>query len=614
TKELLDAVPSAKSMQALASLMPSVVEPPNAQDVGGSKGERSVRLSVHGSKTYDSRLLQDGMRYNALTPGIGPPTAPATLFVPSLEGTGRGYYINPLAAQETVIDTGSLGSAQYEYGGAQVSMIPKDGGNSFSGSLFLSGTGRGLQSNNLTDDLVSQGLTSVNAVRRVYAVNGAFGGRIVTDRIWFFGSARRWGTTTSVANLYADANLSARGIGTPAASWRYAPDLDNPIYPAEIDRAAGIRFTVKPSEKDKFTVSYDRQRNFQDQLTGQLETGTIKNEANPGYCQSHTLLQGTWTRPQSAKVLLDAGTTISRFNFGGFGDDLYLSDYQSCGGGLVNNVLINDTSLGYTYNGVGNRNMALSHQVNSRFNVSYLTGSHSIKTGLFLMYGLNGGHSTYFDRSPGQVNGLPVSYSFNNGAPRSLTQFAAPTYTRDQLNPDLGLFVQDQWRAGRFTINAGLRFDWVHESVPAIDEPAGPLVPARSFAAVDNVPNWKDLNPRFGIAWDPFGDGKTAIKGGINRYVLSNTTGIANFFDPANASVNSTTRSWTDANGNFLPDCNLTLTTLNGECGAMANANFGGLVVTNTPDPDWVTGWGKRPYMWQTGIAVDREISSNIAV
>ncbi len=148
--------------------------------------------------------------------------------------------------------------------------------------------------------------------------------------------------------------------------------------------------------------------------------------------------------------------------------------------------------------------------------------------------------------------------------------------------------------------------------MPAINEPAGPLVPARSFDAIDNVPNWKDLNPRFGIAWDPFGDGKTAVKGGINRYVLSNTTGIANFFDPANASVNSTTRSWADNNGNFLPDCNLKLTAANGECGAMANANFGGLVVTNTPDPAWVTGWGKRPYMWQSGISVDREVTSKV--
>ena len=614
SRELLDAVPTAKSMLALASLMPAVVEPPNAQDVGGSKGERSVRLSVHGSKTYDSRLLQDGMRYNAITPFPGTPVAPNTIFVPTGEGTGRGYYINPLAAQEVVIDTGSLGSAQYEHGGAQVNMIPKDGGNTFSGALFFSGTNSGLQNNNLTDELQTQGLTSVNSVRRVYDFNGALGGRIVKDRAWFFGAARRWGTTTTVANLYGDANLAARVVGAPTAVWKFAPDLSNPIYPAEIDRGFGVRFTIRASEKDKFTFSIDKQRNFQDQLTGQLETGTTKNEANAGYCQDQMVAQATWTRPQSTKLLLDAGLTVSRFTFGGFGNDIFQSDYLACGGGLVNNVLINDVSLGYIYNGTGNQNTALSNQLNTRFNVSYLTGSHSIKTGVFLMYGLTGGQNSYTTRSPGQIGGLPLSYTFSNGTPISLTQFAAPTFTLDQLNPDLGLFVQDQWRVGRVTVNAGLRFDWVRESVPAISEAAGPLVPARSFAAVDDVPNWKDLSPRFGISWDPWGDGKTAIKGGLNRYVLSATTGIANFFDPANASVNSTTRSWTDRNGNFLPDCILTQTTANGECGALANANFGSLVVTNTPDPAWVTGWGKRPYMWQMGIGVDREVTSNISV
>ena len=101
-------MPTAKSVLGIAALIPAVVEPPNAQDVGGSKGERSVRISVHGSKTFDSRLLQDGMRYNALTPGIG-----------SLEGTGRGYYINPLAVRY-VVDLGTIGSAQYSLGGAQV--------------------------------------------------------------------------------------------------------------------------------------------------------------------------------------------------------------------------------------------------------------------------------------------------------------------------------------------------------------------------------------------------------------------------------------------------------------------------------------------------------------
>src|SRR5262249_1003538 len=159
------------------------------------------------------------------------PVAPSTLFIPSLEGTGRGYYINPLGAEETLIDTGSLGSAQYEYGGAQVNMVTKDGGNRFSGAVFVAGTGHGLQSHNLTTNLQAEGLTWVNSVRRVYDLNGAIGGPVVRDRAWFFGSARGWGTTTGVANLYADANILARGVGSSADSWRYAPDFNNPIYP-----------------------------------------------------------------------------------------------------------------------------------------------------------------------------------------------------------------------------------------------------------------------------------------------------------------------------------------------------------------------------------------------
>ena len=209
TKELLDTVPTAKSVLGIAALIPAVVEPPNAQDVGGSKGERSVRITVHGGKTFDSRLLQDGMRYNALTPGIG-----------SLEGTGRGYYVNPLAVQEVVVDLGTMGSAEYSLGGAQVNSIPRDGGNRFTGSFFVAGTGDSLQSDNLDDDLIAQGLTSVNSVKKVYDFNAAFGGPVLADRLWFFASARRWGTTTGVANLFADANVT---------DFIFTPDSSRPI-------------------------------------------------------------------------------------------------------------------------------------------------------------------------------------------------------------------------------------------------------------------------------------------------------------------------------------------------------------------------------------------------
>jgi hypothetical protein len=104
--------------------------------------------------------------------------------------------------------------------------------------------------------------------------------------------------------------------------------------------------------------------------------------------------------------------------------------------------------------------------------------------------------------------------------------------------------------------------------------------------------------------------------------VQSNTTGVAQLFDQAAGAVNSTTRAWNDLTfpvgdprrGNFLPDCDLRATTANGECAAMANPNFGTFVPVNSPDPEWITGWGKRAFNWQTSINIDRELMPNVVV
>ena len=307
--------------------------------------------------------------------------------------------------------------------------------------------------------------------------------------------------------------------------------------------------------------------------------------------------------------------TVSRFNFGDWGTKLDLSNYSQCGEQVDANVPINDTGLGYTYNGGGNRTLSLSHQSNGRFSVSLVSGSHNFKLGTSWMYGLGGGHRVYSERSPSQVGGLPVAYTFLRGVPTGLTQYAVPLLTIAQLNPDLGVFAQDQWRmTERLTVSLGLRLDWVRESVPETCQSSGSLVNARCYDALDNVPSWKDLNPRLGVVWDPTGTGKTAIKVGLNRYVAGETTGSATAFAPVNAAVSSTTRSWTDTNGNFLPDCDLRITAIDGECGAMANSSFGQLRSTVTADPDWITGWGKRGYSWQTSVSVDREVLQGVSV
>jgi hypothetical protein len=84
--------------------------------------------------------------------------------------------------------------------------------------------------------------------------------------------------------------------------------------------------------------------------------------------------------------------------------------------------------------------------------------------------------------------------------------------------------------------------------------------------------------------------------------------------NPAAGLITNTTRSWNDANRNFVPDCELTNPAANGECQAMANPNFGKVVLGTSFDPDLLRGWNKRGYDWEFGLGVQQEILPRVAV
>ena len=118
-----------------------------------------------------------------------------------------------------------------------------------------------------------------------------------------------------------------------------------------------------------------------------------------------------------------------------------------------------------------------------------------------------------------------------------------------------------------------------------------------------------DLNPKLSAAYDVAGDGKTALKVSLNRYVEQYTVGgVAGGRNPINRLANSTTRSWNDANRNYTPDCVLVNLSANGECGAVANQNFGSVVPEQNFDQDILEGWGKRTYNWELTAGVQREL------
>jgi hypothetical protein len=77
-------------------------------------------------------------------------------------------------------------------------------------------------------------------------------------------------------------------------------------------------------------------------------------------------------------------------------------------------------------------------------------------------------------------------------------------------------------------------------------------VPVRHFDAVNDAPNWKDISPCFGVAYDLFGNGRTAVKASVGRYAESQGVGFTELLNPAMATVLTAARTWTDANGNFV--------------------------------------------------------------
>jgi hypothetical protein len=149
---------------------------------------------------------------------------------------------------------------------------------------------------------------------------------------------------------------------------------------------------------------------------------------------------------------------------------------------------------------------------------------------------------------------------------------------------DDGFYANGQWTLNKLTLQGGLRLDRAWSWAPPQQEGPTTFLPTPLiYPETPGVDSYKDLQPRLAATYDVFGNGKTALKANIGKYLEATITasnyGIAN---PTSRIAQNVTRNWTDANGNFRADCDLLnpvaqdLRSQGGDvCGAFSNANFG---------------------------------------
>jgi hypothetical protein len=674
TKEVVDAIPTGRLGINLAALTPGIIlgagggagvtntNTLTAQDVGGTAGDTFTDLSIHGSKPAEQRQSIGGVS-----------AATIIRFGESLSSSPSFT-----AMQEMAVDTSGADAAMAG-GGVRMNYIPRDGGNTFKGLLFFTGANGSMQATNYTtiaDDpvtsLQARGLrTQPGALDKIYDFNPGYGGPIAKDKVWWFATARWTKAQNFVPQNYPNTNFVV-GRTSPFllnnSTLTYNPDLTAPFRTTAGGggdfKEQTLRVSWQVTPKNKIGVYYNNKK----RIRGLDANSTTSYEAlNYGYFFPFSDQLVNWSAPITNKLLLEAGVWHHQETWGGAVAPFDAVDPLALG--VTDNNPTNPalTAAGYVqliqnYHGRSGAAYTPSHNPNTRssFSVSYVTGAHSFKTGFdlanaergfwngaILPYGIT--VSTLANNGRGAGIPVPQSISMNsygcvdpfarqvNGGlttPTTTNQadvfkFGCPTFQNTKLDMEGGLFVQDKWTMDRVTLSLGLRLDWFNASQPAYHLYPSLITPNRNY----DVPEFetirqRDLTPKVAAAWDVFGDGKTALKVNLAKYVLGQALSQGLSVLSNSNIVLTATRNWSDVNGNFIPDCDLTNPLAQGPtaagalqqvdtCGAVTGT--GALMYNSSPAPqkaaddDARYGWGKRPHSWEFSVSAQRELSRGLS-
>jgi len=573
TAEILEQVPTGRTIQGLAQLVSGVSL--NVPDVGGSRGMQQSYMSTRGLTSANNIVTVDGLMVNGL------------------DGDGAvQQYFNQAMMQEMSYQTSGAG-ADVSPGGVRMNIVPKDGGNTFSGAFFGSLNDKSLQGSNLTDDLRDRKLLTGGGVDRIYDLNLAIGGPIKRDKLWFFTSGRAWSVNAPVQDVFVvpDGIPYRTGIAQCRSG---AIQCETGIDDQSIESAL-LRLTWQITSKHKFSVYYDEINKYRGHG---MNSGDDYNTASQ-----------IWTSPKYNSAAAKYTGTLSNQFLAEAGYSFNYEEYVITNQDGVNKTAFSpewfagasrrDASLGTLTNGLANWGGRYPDRFNMAGALSYITGSHNVKAGIQYNWG------PYVNT---RETNADLQQVYLNGVPNTVTIYNTPLRYKDSLKADVGIYLQDSWSLNRLTVNTGLRWEYLAHEVSEQSSGVGRFVGERKFDAIP-MPTWKDFAPRVGVVYDLFGNSKTALKASFNRYNESRTTFFANKYNPL--AVTTASLQWTDLNGNDVADGAVGCAYLSAGCEmnfAQMPNNFGVRSLT-TVDPDF-----QRTYNLEYTAGIQHEVLPRVSL
>ena len=418
------------------------------------------------------------------------------------------------------------------------------------------------------------------------------GGPIRKEKLWFM-FAQRFTQTNNIIPL-------------PSGIFPKYPNGGSSESEGAVSPLSNVRLTSQLSPRNKLNFAYFNGSGS----TQRSDVGCSATSFNSVSCISpeasywlptplQYAAQAKWTSPVTSRVLLEVGQSFSVAT--------YKFKYQPEVGPLdIQNF--NRTTSTRTVASATAPNDYYSHVWNAVATLSYVTGSHNVKVGVNEQWGR--------DHTKVERNGDTSLLTFLNinGIPTASTATLtnSPYDRNNNLNSVLGVFAQDKWTLKRLTLTYGGRWDYFNASAPEQSADAGRFMSEAARAArakiapVSCTPCWNDWTVRSGASFDLFGNGKTALKGSVGKFLAQEALGFAASVNPLNGQTD--TRAWTDRDSNgtiFDASGNVQLN----ELGASTNSRFGQPAGGTVIDPAI-----PRSTNWEESISVQHELLPRIAV